>query len=342
VLVDRLPEPYFKMFMALCRACRLLFRLRGLTSDELTAVDADLRQFCSSFFTLVYRGELSRVSLCRFTIAAVLDIAPNIRACGPEWLYWQFPMERYIGTLPWLMRSRSSPHAALTKAMTRRYLAELITTFGETYTPDERANASGKSLVAVSKAAIFPFPPVDNPEVTITSPRDKPFFLVEPELTHMRTALAEDGVSIVPVEVYAEKNDRIRMSSGVLAGYSRSSCDDEAIGKRRSNLVRVQSHFWRRCSNGSRERVLVEAYGLAHHYALVYVGGEARKFSYVEGVRSNADRQCHGGKPEAYHGMECFTGFGGRWRYVPIESVDGVVGTLYRVRDKRHTVLFNR
>jgi len=40
--------------------------------------------------------------------------------------------------------------------------------------------------------------------------------------------------------------------------------------------------------------------------------------------------------------MECFTGFGGRRRYVPVESVAAVVGTLYRVRDKRHTVLFER
>ena len=66
-------------------------------------------------------------------------------------------MERYIGTLLRLMRSRSSPHAALTKAITRRYSAELITTFGETYAPDEWASASGKSLVAVSKEASFPF-----------------------------------------------------------------------------------------------------------------------------------------------------------------------------------------
>ena len=341
VLVDRLPEPYFKMFMALCRACRLLFRPRGLTSDERTAVDADLRQFCSSFYTLVYRGELARVSLCRFTIAAALDIVPNIRSCGPVWVYWKFPMERYIGTLPRLMRSRSSPHAALTKAITRRYLAELISTFGEIYAPDEWASALGKSLVTVSKASSFPFPPRDNPDVTLTSPRDKPCFIVEPELTHMRTALAEDGVSTVPVEVYAEKYYRMRLSSGVLAGSSRSSCD-EASGKRRSNLVRVQSHFWRRCANGSRERVLVEAYGIAHHYAWVYIGGEVRAFAYEEGVRSNADRQGHGGMPEVYHGMECFTVFGGRRRNVPVESVDAVVGTLYRVRDKRHIVLFNR
>jgi len=99
VLADRFPEPYFKMYMALRRACRLLFRPRGMTSDELTAVDADLRQFYSSFYTQVYRGELARVSLFRFTIAAVLDIVPNNRSSGPVWVYWHFPMERYIGTL---------------------------------------------------------------------------------------------------------------------------------------------------------------------------------------------------------------------------------------------------
>jgi len=119
VLADRLPEPYFEMFMALRRACRLLFRRRGMTSDELTAVDADLHQFYSSFYTLVYRGELARVSLCRFTIEAVLDTVPNIRSCGPVWVYWQFPMDRYIGTLHRLMRSKSSPHVARTKAITR-------------------------------------------------------------------------------------------------------------------------------------------------------------------------------------------------------------------------------
>ena len=145
------------------------------------------------------------MSLCCFTIAAVLAIVPNIRSCGPVLVYWQFPMERYIGTLLRLLSSRSSPHAARTRATTRRYLADLTTTIGETYAPDEWASASGKSLVAVSKAASFAFPPGDNPFVTLTSPRDKPCFPVEPELTHVRTALAQDGVSTVPVEVYAEK-----------------------------------------------------------------------------------------------------------------------------------------
>jgi len=281
------------------------------------------------------------VLLCCFTIAAVLAIVPNIRSCRPVWVHWQFPIERYIGTLPRLLRSRSSPHAARAKATTRRYLADLTTTFRETYAPDEWASASGKSLVAVSKTASFAFPPGDNPDVPLTSPRDKPCFLAEPELTHMRTALAEDGVSTVPVEVYAEKYYRMRLSSGVLARSSRSSCD-EPSGKRRSSLVRVQSHFWRGCANGFRERVIVEAQGVAHHYSLVNIGGEARAFAYVDGVPSNVDRQGHGGIPEAYHGMDCFTGFGRRRHYVPVEFVDAVVGTLYRVRDRRHIVLFNR
>lgn len=135
VLAGGLPTKYFDMFMALSRACRLLFQPRGLATSEIQDIEAVLRPFCASFYSLMYRGQANRVSLCRSTIVGLLDVASNIQNCGLSWVYWQFPMERYIGTLPMLIKSRSSPHAGHTWAVSRRYIAELSTRFAESCAP---------------------------------------------------------------------------------------------------------------------------------------------------------------------------------------------------------------
>ncbi|KAJ4489142.1 hypothetical protein C8R41DRAFT_766903, partial [Lentinula lateritia] len=43
----------------------------------------------------------------------LLHIAPSIKATGPVWCYWAFPMERYCGAIQPAIRSCRFPFASL-------------------------------------------------------------------------------------------------------------------------------------------------------------------------------------------------------------------------------------
>jgi hypothetical protein len=59
-----------------------------------------------------------RVSTCPLTIHALLHIAPTIRAMGPVWAYWAFPMERYCGDLLRHIKSRRFPYPNINSYVT--------------------------------------------------------------------------------------------------------------------------------------------------------------------------------------------------------------------------------
>ena len=61
-----------------------------------------------------------RVATCPLTIHALLHIAPTIRAMGPIWAYWAFPMERFCGDILRNVRSRRFPYANINKYVTSR------------------------------------------------------------------------------------------------------------------------------------------------------------------------------------------------------------------------------
>lgn len=64
---------------------------------------------------IYYQFDPERVALCPLTIHALLHVAPGIKATGPVWCYWAFPMERYCGKLGPTIRSRRFPFAALAR-----------------------------------------------------------------------------------------------------------------------------------------------------------------------------------------------------------------------------------
>eukprot|EP00168_Porphyra_purpurea_P019760 TRINITY_DN8003_c0_g1_i1.p1 TRINITY_DN8003_c0_g1~~TRINITY_DN8003_c0_g1_i1.p1 ORF type:complete len:164 (-),score=28.87 TRINITY_DN8003_c0_g1_i1:181-672(-) len=117
LLRGRVPDGFYQMVMFLCRAGRILFRPSPQTPGELDDAERELVQFLDAFYKIVYRGLLERVQICRFMFATLINVVPNVWQCGPVWCYWQFPLERYIGTLPPMIRSRSRPHEALVYAM---------------------------------------------------------------------------------------------------------------------------------------------------------------------------------------------------------------------------------
>jgi hypothetical protein len=67
---------------------------------------------------LYYQHNADRLSTCPVTIHALLHIAGSIKATGPVWCYWAFPMERYCGTLRRAIRNRRFPSASLDRFVT--------------------------------------------------------------------------------------------------------------------------------------------------------------------------------------------------------------------------------
>lgn len=54
------------------------------------------------------------------TIHALLHIADGIKAVGPVWTAWSYPMERYCGSLLPAITSRHFPYATLDKYVTAK------------------------------------------------------------------------------------------------------------------------------------------------------------------------------------------------------------------------------
>jgi len=144
LLAGRIPGKYYNIFMALFRAYCLHFRPSGLSEAKIKSIDDDIQYFVPNYNAKIFRVSVERLPLCLSTISTLLDIVPLLRACGPAWVCWQFPMERMIGTLGQLIRSHSRPVASLEENLTRQCKADLITSFGQQFLPQEWAAATGK------------------------------------------------------------------------------------------------------------------------------------------------------------------------------------------------------
>jgi len=337
VPADRISEEIFKMFMLLCQAGRLLFKPSSLSEEDFQAADRLLRHFCQAFYRHVYAGKEERLRFCRPTVVALLDVTANIRACGPAWSYWQFPAERLIGTLTRLIRSRRFPYAALTTAVSKKYSAELVTSFAETHAAEAWAEATGKPIQGDIQDPAGPFSVSKEPDVDLLPPRRAAAGLIGRELACMKTVLDLEGAAIVPEQIYAKKYFRVRLANGQIAGSI--SSDEEASDRRRDHLVRVHSHMRQAARRGRGEvRVAANVHGVVHHYAVVLIDGQPKAYAYLECVKSSADRHGTSGLPEKRRDTECFMSLGGSIRYVEVTAIDAVVGTLF-VRE-RHVVLY--
>lgn len=67
----------------------------------------------SYYFRIYYQHDYHRLSTCPLTIHTLLHIVDGIKAMGPVWCYWAFPMERYCGTIQPAICSRRHPFASL-------------------------------------------------------------------------------------------------------------------------------------------------------------------------------------------------------------------------------------
>jgi len=296
-------------------------------------VEARLKRFVHLYYTNVYRGTYDHLPLCRSVIAAVLDIVPSMRACGPAWASWQFPAERKIGELGTLIHSHSHPSANLTNAVTRRVQAELVSSFGQNHLPAEWAAATGKSPRRdTAPRGCVRLPAGDAGDewrwtISLLPPRCKEMQLTGAELTAMRAALAAEGVDEVPTSILAMKCFLLKLTSVKIAG-SKPMGSDSIEHRRRNYLLRIDSTERRRRRDGRVVDVPVTTYGAVLHYALVFVDGRARAFAYVARVKSTEDRAGRSGCPATRFGIDCFKSADGVRYYAPAGAMEAVVGTL--------------
>jgi len=340
LLAGRIPGEFYDIFMALCRACRLLFRPRGVSETEIMAIDKDIKYFVTNYYAKIYRGSIERLPLCLSTIATLLDVIPLLRACGPAWVFWQFPMERKIGALGKLIRSHSKPHASLEENLRRQCKAELVTNFGETYLSTDWTSTTGKRLAAHGlPRGNFVVVQTIGPDCALLPPTFADANLCGDELTRMRAVLDQEQAIQVPLIIRAKKYFRAKLASGKIAGSQQvgSDCDKH---RRRNYLVRINSTKQFELPDGSIGLRPVSTFGAVLHYALVFIDGQPMAFAYVERAMSTKDRRGRFGYAASKYGVECLLGLGGLRYYVPIGAVGEVVGTMER--EGVHFVLFTR
>jgi len=128
----------------------------------------------------------------------------------------------------------------------------------------------------------------------------------------------------------------MKLIIGVVAG----SAATKTAGTCRNNLLRFAAVDERENRAGVRQEYPIDVYGLALVYIMVAIRGRPMAFSYIECMKSAADRDGKWGIPEKLRCMDCFAALGGRRTFFPLMAVDAVVGTFQR--DGREHVLFFR
>jgi len=313
VLSDRIPEEYFNTFMLLSRAGRLLFKPSFMTDGELQEGDRLIKRFSHAFYTLVYAGQADLIRVCRPTVVALLDVTANLRSCGPARSFWQLPTERLLGTLSRLIRSRRFPYAALTKAVSSKYPAELVTSFSEAQVPQAWAEATGKPIRRENQDPAVTFSLSKESKVDLLPSTRPAAELIGEELTRMTAVMRLEGASNVPEQIISKKYFRVRLSNGQIAGML--SSPEEAGDRRRDHLVRVSSVVRQSARRGTGEvRVPVSVYGAVLHYTLVMIDDTPMTFAYIEWIKSSADRHGASGLAERRRNTECFSSLGGAMR----------------------------
>jgi len=356
LLYGRVPEYFYEMVMCLCRAGRLLFHPDPVSKVDLVKVDAEMKNFLSAFYEKVYRGELPRVRLCRYVFAALLDVVPNIKQCGPVWCVWQFPLERLIGTLPAMVRSRSRPHASLTNALTKKHQAELICSFFNANCPAEWAAATGAGEDGGSvddNGAVdtggggdggghghglrwkMPLPNAEDCAVTLLPPVGGAHELVGEELAALRNydaALADAHPT--PVKLY-----KVQLRGKAIVDAKDNRADLRAA-RRRTSLLQIRSSDRRLLRGGRVETFERRTYGVVEHFLLCDGPGGVTALAFLRLVCSRRDPTGKYGIPDEVRGMDVFSSYGGACRYTDVMSIVDSVGCL--TRDGRHHVLFTR
>lgn len=222
-----------------------------------------------------------------------------------------------MDSLTRLIRTRRFPYAALTTAVSSKYLAENLNSLADARVPDAWVAAIGKRRRRGIYNARGTFALFQQPNEDLLSARHAVASLIGQELLYKKEVLDLEGVVQVPAENYAKKYFCFRLSNGQCGGTV--SMVDRAADRRREHFVRVRSHAEQAADRGRVVgRVPANVHGAAHHLAVLFVDSAPRVFAFIVCVKSSVDRHGAFGLPEERRDTECFTSFRGSMRYVDV------------------------
>ncbi|EPS98274.1 hypothetical protein FOMPIDRAFT_1126871 [Fomitopsis schrenkii] len=101
---------YYDHFVALVKLLNLCLQFE-MSDDDIEEVRVGFIDWVQAYEKIYYQHDPARVSTCPVTIHALLHISDYIKAAGPVWASWAFPMERFCGYLQPTIRSRRFPYA---------------------------------------------------------------------------------------------------------------------------------------------------------------------------------------------------------------------------------------
>ncbi|KIM89672.1 hypothetical protein PILCRDRAFT_84614 [Piloderma croceum F 1598] len=105
-------QKFYGHFVRLVQLLNLCLQFK-LTDDDIEEIRVGFIKWVKDYEDIYYQHNPNRVSACPLTIHALLHIMDSIKANGPVWCYWAFPMEQYCGTLQPAIRSHQFPYASL-------------------------------------------------------------------------------------------------------------------------------------------------------------------------------------------------------------------------------------
>ncbi|KAF8239424.1 hypothetical protein L208DRAFT_1237679 [Tricholoma matsutake] len=112
-----LDECYYNHFVKLVQLLTCCIDLE-ITHEEIDDLDQNFQKWVQDYEQFYCQDDPDRVSCCPLTVHALLHIAPTIRAMGPVWAYWVFPMEHYCGDVLCNIRSRRFPYSSINRYVT--------------------------------------------------------------------------------------------------------------------------------------------------------------------------------------------------------------------------------
>jgi len=155
--------------------------------------------------------------------------------------------------------------------VTRQCKADLGTSFGEKYLPEEWADATGKPLVTPGlPVGSLRVPENIGADCALLPPKCAPVGVAGAELANMRAALAQESASAVPDDILSKKYFRAQLASGKHAGSKPVGSNSDKY-RRRDYLIRINSSEQSYFPNETVGGRPVSTLGAVLHYVAIFV-----------------------------------------------------------------------
>ncbi|KDN35864.1 hypothetical protein RSAG8_11226, partial [Rhizoctonia solani AG-8 WAC10335] len=105
---------YYDHYMELVDILNCLLSVTN-TRARIEQLKLDVAHYVEGFEELYYQYKYERMFLCKLTLHAILHVPDDVIRCGPVWVYWSFPLERYCREVTFCAKSKVLPYTAISK-----------------------------------------------------------------------------------------------------------------------------------------------------------------------------------------------------------------------------------